>query len=84
MEKKYVVLEHLQLPNRGGRFWSTNKGVGKNCHSHKGELWYKEILFTDDADEAMRISQQHNVGAYPTSDELYEYYRNNRSIDSGL
>ena len=34
--KKYVVLEHLTMPNRGERFWTTNSE--NNTHSHKGEL----------------------------------------------
>lgn len=71
--KKYVVLEHLCLPNRGFRFWSMNSD--NNTHSAKGELWYKEVLFTDDMDEAIRVSQQPNLAVIPNYSELCEYHR---------
>lgn len=48
--KKYVVLETLVGPSKGGRFW-TNNGEN-NTHSAKGELWYKEIAFCDTPEEA--------------------------------
>lgn len=48
--KKYVVLETIST---GGRFWTTN--TSNNTHSAKGELWYKEIAFTDDTKEAIRL-----------------------------
>lgn len=49
--KKYVVLEHLCPPHQGQRFWSTNSH--NNTHSVEGELWYKEIFFTDSEKEAI-------------------------------
>lgn len=76
-KKKYVVLENLTLPNRGFRFWSTNSE--NNTHSSKGELWYKEVLFTDDREEAIRISLQASRGAMATFSELEQYYRNEYS-----
>lgn len=72
-KKKYVVLEHLQLPNRGFRFWTIN--TGDNTHSHKGELWYKEVLFTDNSDEAIAMSRIANTSITPTHSELEEYWR---------
>ena len=72
--KKYVSLEHLTLPYRGIRFWSTN--TKDNTHSMKGELWYKEILFTNDEEEAVIISREH--GNIPTQEELLEYFKNNK------
>lgn len=75
-DKKYVVLEHLNLPDRGFRFWSTNSE--NNTHSHKGELWYKEILFTDDTEEAIRVSQKTNTQAIATYGELLEYHRDQK------
>lgn len=71
--KKYVVLENLLLPNRGFRFWTSNSD--NNTHSAKGELWYKEILFTDDTEEAIRISQNINRATVATHSELLEYYK---------
>lgn len=71
-EKKYVVLEHLTLPDRGFRFWSTNSE--NNTHGANGELWYKEIMFTDDTEEAIAMSRTMNRLVTPTHDELEEYY----------
>lgn len=70
--EKYVVLEHITLPDRGWRFWSTN--TGDNTHSAWGDLWYKEVLFTDSEEEAIRESQKH--GELPSLHELEEYYNN--------
>jgi hypothetical protein len=71
--KKYVVLEHLTLPDRGFRFWTVN--TDNNTHSYKGELWYKEILFTDNTEEAIRVSQETNHEAVPKMWELEGYYK---------
>lgn len=69
--EKYVVLEHLTLPDMGLRFWSFN--TGNNAHSAWGDLWYKEILFTNSEDEAIEACQIH--GDLPFSSELDEYYK---------
>jgi hypothetical protein len=70
-EHKYVVLEHLTLPDRGKRFWTS--ASENNTHGHTGELWYKEILFTNDEEEAIRVSQEYNEAAYPTDAEMEEH-----------
>ena len=49
--KKYVVLKGIE---HGNMFWTTN--IENNTHSFEGELWYKEILFTDSEDEAIKES----------------------------
>jgi hypothetical protein len=72
-DKKYVVLEHLTLPDRGLRFWSHN--TENNTHSMWGDLWYKEILFTDSEEEAIAASRIIGEGL-PTMHELEEYYNN--------
>jgi len=69
--EKYVVLEHLTLPDRGFRFWTTNSD--DNTHGHNGELWYKEILFTNNEYEAIDAASHHGDTAY--SSELEEYYK---------
>ena len=69
--EKYVVLEHLTLPDRGLRFWSHN--TDNNTHGYNGELWYKEVLFTDSEDEAMEASRICNN--LPTHHELEEYWK---------
>jgi len=71
-DKKYVVLEHINLPDRGLRFWSMN--TEDNTHSAWGDLWYKEILFTDSEEEAIAASRK--LGEIPTMHELEEYYNN--------
>jgi hypothetical protein len=68
----YVVLEHLNLPNRGLRFWTYN--TKNNTHGMKGELSYKEILFTNNQDEAVKCSKE--FSDLPTMSELDEYYKN--------
>ena len=68
-KKKYVVLEHITMPQKGFRFWTTNSD--NNTRSLEGEVWYKEVLFTDDQDEASRESQIR--GEIGTQSELLEY-----------
>ena len=49
---RYVVLENF----KGQRFWTTNNHNSySNTHSIECELWYKEIAFTDDMNEAQRL-----------------------------
>ena len=69
--KQFVVLEHLTMPHRGLRFWTRNSD--NNTHSFNGELWYKEILFTDDRFEAIKESAK--CGKLPDFNELEEYYK---------
>ena len=74
MKYKYVVLEHLTLPNRGMRFWTTNSD--DNTKLNTGEIVYKEILFTDDVSEATKIASEINESALPGYAELEHYYAN--------
>ena len=71
--EKYVVLEHLTLPDRGLRFWSHN--TEDNTHSAWGDLWYKEILFTNSQEEAQTECRKlgDNIASMH---ELKEYYNN--------
>jgi hypothetical protein len=70
--EKYVVLEHLTLPDRGFRFWGHN--TEDNTHSAWGDLWYKEIFFTDSEEEAIAACQK--MGDVASMHELEEYYNN--------
>jgi len=70
--QKYVVLEHLQLPNRGVKFWTTN--TENNTHSAHGELWYKEVHFTDDETEAIEFAREWNYTELPSHRELENYW----------
>lgn len=78
--KKYVVLEHLTLPNRGFRFWSTNT-PGNNTKLLDGSVVYKEVLFTDSTDEAIEVSRKPNAEAIPTFKELSEYHYDVQKIE---
>lgn len=69
--EKYVVLEHLTLPDRGLRFFTTNSK--DNTHGRTGELWYKEILFTDITEEAQDACRE--INNTPSCSELEKYYR---------
>ena len=84
--KQYVVLEHLMLPDRGFRFFSTNcrwKGRApedvrendNNTHGYTGEQWYEEVGFADTVEEAQGICAQMDSSKIATWDELYDYHR---------
>lgn len=75
LTKKYVVLEHLLLPNRGFRFWSTNSENPTTLID--GIVAYKVILCTDHEEEAISVSQKSNGQAIASFKELSEYYKNN-------
>lgn len=70
-DKEYVVLEHLMLPDRGLRFCSTPSD--NNTHGFNGELWYKEVGFTDTHEEALQLIRQ-GPGPTATMQELDEHY----------
>ena len=70
-DEKYVVLEHLTLPGKGLRFWCVN--TENNTHGPNGELWYKEILFTDDIDKAIQCSRE--LGDLATFDEIHNFQK---------
>jgi hypothetical protein len=61
------------MPDRGFRFWTSN--TKNNTHLFSGELAYKEILFTDDTNEAIKTSQEANREAIPTMREIEEYLK---------
>jgi hypothetical protein len=75
--EKYVVLEHLLMPDRGLRFWGIN--TEDNTHSAWGDLWYKEVLFTDSVSEATEMARKHGDNV-PTYSELYDFYLNDKKI----
>lgn len=72
--KTYVVLEHLTMPDRGRRFWSMNgPSSSHNVRSSDGEVWYKEVHFTDDENEAIEYAMQTNFDAVPSTEEFEEH-----------
>lgn len=80
--KKYVVLEHLTLPDRGFRFWTSNSE--NNTHGSNGELWYEEVLFTDSKEEAISVSRNINVDALPKYWELLKYHKEKNEKKSNV
>lgn len=70
--EQYVVLEHLTLPDRGFRFWTTN--TDDNTHGYNGELWYKEVIFTDSKGEAIEHATKTEDNVASTR-ELKQYYQ---------
>lgn len=71
--KKFVVLEHLTLPDRGFRFFSTN--TDNNTKLIDGTVVYKEVGFADEVEEAQHIIGQYDITKTATMRELEEYYR---------
>jgi len=53
--KNFVILENITTK---ARFWTFNKK--NNTHSINGELWYKEIAFTDSSEEAIKLCEIKN------------------------
>lgn len=80
--KQFVVLEHLGGVDKGQRFWSTNSD--NNTHSNKGELWYKEILFTDSTEEAIERCEFRKLNNKPISFIIVEKLRLKTSIENSL
>jgi len=71
--KKFVVLEHLTLPDRGFRFFTMNSD--NNTHSGLGELWYTPILYTDDQEYAQMYATMASSGKVASMFELENYYK---------
>jgi len=57
--KRNVVLETLVGKSKGVWFWTSNSG--NNTRSATGELWYKEIAFTDSDEKAIRMCMTHRI-----------------------
>lgn len=79
MKKKYVVLEHLLLPDRGLRFWSMNRDYPERLSD--GRKAYKIVFETDSDEEAVNISQA-TSGNTASQYELIEFYRNEHNENS--
>ena len=71
--KKYVVLRHLTMPDKGKCFFSMNTGTN-HTHSNKGELWYEIIGYTDEVEDAQRMIYN-NYGGLPTMKEFEDYWK---------
>lgn len=71
--KKYIVLEHLMMPDKGFRFWTTNSEFA--CRLLDGRLAYAIILESDDETECAAVSKLGNV---PESHELTKHIKEMR------
>jgi hypothetical protein len=71
--EKFVVLEHLLMPDRGFKFWTLNSE--NNTRLLDGTVAYKEVYFTSDADDAKDHCNA-NLKKVPTMYELEKYYKN--------
>jgi hypothetical protein len=70
--EKYVVLEHLLLPDRGMRFWTMN--TKNNVTISGGKIAYKEVHFTSDVYDAIDHCSP-NSKNLPSFSELFNYYK---------
>lgn len=79
-KKQYVVLRHLELPDRGLCFFSTNcywkgfiPGNENNTQGYNEEEWYEEVGFADTMEEAQKLCSDKRL---PTASfqELSDYY----------
>lgn len=74
--KKFVVLEHLRMPDRGFRFFSMNNRED-NTILNDGVKAYKEIGFVNTIKEAQSMLGP-NLKVVPTLKELQDYLKNQR------
>jgi hypothetical protein len=51
--KKFVVLRHLDGPNKGACFWTTAEQGGGDNTRGSPTRWYEEVLFTNSEQEAI-------------------------------
>lgn len=78
--KQYVVLRHLNLPDRGLCFFSTNcnweestSDHENNTHGNTGEQWYEEVGFSDTIEEAQNLcgTEAKETASFQ---ELFDYH----------
>ena len=72
---KFVVVQHLTMPDRGICFFTRNSKLGRDGYGNTGELWYKNVAFASTVPIAQAMVREHTT--YPTSREVYEYFNMN-------
>ncbi len=72
---KFVVVQHLTMPDRGICFFTTNSERGRDCYGNTGELWDKNVAFADNVQEAQVLIDK--LTTYPTSAEVYKHFNIN-------
>ena len=81
-EKKIIVLEHLLLPDKGFRFFSTNEDKDPET-LYDGRIAYKVVGYADTVDEAQSIIFQNFGHSTPTHAELTKYWKDKIAEDGG-
>lgn len=75
--KKYVILRHLTLPDKGFCFFTTNTGDKDIEYGSNGEQWYEIVGYADTVEEAQILCATKR-GIRATFNELLDYYRSNK------
>jgi hypothetical protein len=71
--KDNVVLEHLTLPDRGFRFWTTN--TDNNTKIYTGEIVYTPIFYTSNDEDAIHYSKGYTASKIASIRELEKYHK---------
>jgi hypothetical protein len=75
MDKKYVILRHLTMPDKGRCFFTTNdpnEPEDEKGLSHKGERWYEVVGYADTTEEAQSMCSS-NYGGLPSMKEFDDW-----------
>lgn len=71
--KKYVVLEHLMMPDKGLRFYTMNSSKDRDRERLlDGRRAYKIVGYADTSEEAQSIISDQT---YPTGYEMDKYFK---------
>jgi len=71
--KKYVVLRHLTMPDKGRCFFTSNGKKGTECeYGYTGERWYEAVGYADTVEEAQHLCHI-NYGGLPSWEEFEKY-----------
>ena len=71
---EYVVLRHLNMPDKNKCFFTTNGELGRSCRGYTGELWYEVVGYADSVREAQTLCGQH-YGGLPSMQEFEDHAR---------
>jgi len=71
-DKKYVVLRHLTMPDKGRCFFTTNTPDTRTGRGRNGELWYEAVGFADTVEEAQGLCSS-MYGGLPSQREFDEW-----------
>jgi len=75
MDKKFVILRHLMMPDKGKCFFTTNdpkKPEEKKGLSLEGERWYEVVGYADTVEDAQSMCAS-NYGGIPSWKEFEDW-----------